>query len=102
MIGGLGSVFDLAQPFVDIGSCFTDGFCEKLRIHKMGAGAGGKVSSVFYQLHASDIDFTIAFYCILMELLDLVKAGGSRTTTSKRSPLCSNCGRRSNTSAHWK
>ena len=26
MIGGLGSVFDLAQPFVDIGSCFTDGF----------------------------------------------------------------------------
>ena len=38
----------------------------------------------------------------LMEFLDLVKAGGSRMTTSNFSPSCSNLGSRSNTSAHWK
>ena len=43
MIRCLGAVFYLAQSLVDVGSGFTYGFCEQLRIHEMGAGAGGKV-----------------------------------------------------------
>ena len=48
MIGCLGAVFYLAQSLVDIGSCFTDGLGKQLRIHEVGAGAGGKVAAVFY------------------------------------------------------
>ena len=64
MIRCLGAVFHLAQSLVDVGSGFTDGLGEQFRIHEVGAGAGGKVAAVFYSLHAAEIDFTVAFYCV--------------------------------------
>ena len=64
MIGGLGPVFDLAQAFVDAACGFPDGFCKKLRIHKVGAGTGGQITAVLYQLQAPQVDFTVTFDCI--------------------------------------
>ena len=60
MIRCLGAVFYLAQSLVDVGSGFTYGFCEQLRIHEMGAGAGGEVAAVLYQTHTANIDLALA------------------------------------------
>ena len=53
MIRGLGSVFYLAQAFVDVSGCLVDGLSKKFIGHKVGAGAGGKETAVLNQLHGS-------------------------------------------------
>lgn len=43
---------------------FPDGLCKELKIHKMGAGAGGEKASVLHQLHAPDVDLPVALHRI--------------------------------------
>ncbi len=59
MIGGLGAVFDLTEPFVGAGGRFADRFGKKLRLHKMRAGAGGEVTAVCEELHTADVDLAV-------------------------------------------
>ena len=90
MVAGLGAEFYLAQSAVSASGRLVDGLREELRIHKMGAGTGGKKTAVLYQPYSPQVDLTVNF----------VKAGGSKITTSNSSPDFSKDGSRSNTSAH--
>lgn len=100
MVCCLGPVLHLPEPFVYIARCFTYGFGKEFRVHEMGAGTGGQIAAVLYQLHASQVYFAVPLTAFLMEFLDFVNAGGSRITTSYLRPSCSSLGRRSKTSAH--
>ena len=60
MVGCLGAVFDLAQAAVGAAGCLLNRLCEEFRRHEMGAGAGGEVAAVLYQLHAAQVDLTVA------------------------------------------
>ncbi len=64
MIGSLRPVLHLSEPFVDISCGLADGFGEQLRSHKVGAGAGSQIAAVLYELHAPQINFTVALDCI--------------------------------------
>ena len=70
-----GPVLHLSEPFVDISCGLADGFGEQLRSHKVGAGAGGQIAAVLYQLHAPEIDLPVSLYGLFDGILDLVKAG---------------------------
>ena len=37
-----------------------DGLGKQLRSHEMGAGAGGQIAAVLHQLHAAQVDLTVA------------------------------------------
>ena len=100
VVGCLGAVFDLAQAAVGAAGCLLNRLCEELRRHEMGAGAGGEVAAVLYQTQTANIDLAVALDGIFDRAGDFVKAGGSRITTSNCSPLASNSGSRSKTSAH--
>lgn len=76
VVAGLGPVFHLAQPFMDISRGFPDGLCEQLRVHEMGTGAGGQVAAVLYQLYAAKIDFAVSLYCVLDGIPGLCKCRG--------------------------
>ena len=60
MVGCLGTVFYLAEAFVYVCSGLADGLGEQLRVHEVGAGAGGEIAAVLYQLHAAQVDLTVA------------------------------------------
>ena len=63
------------------------------------AGTCSQITAILYQLHAAQIDLTHSLMAFFTELLDFVKAGGSRITRSYFSPSASSFGSRSNTSA---
>ena len=64
MVGCLGAVFYLTEALVDVGCGLTDGLGEQLRVHEVGTGAGGEVAAVLYQLHAAQVDLTVALDCV--------------------------------------
>ena len=56
MVGCPGAVFDLAQAAVGAAAASRIAFCEELRRHEMGAGAGGEVAAVLYRTQTANID----------------------------------------------
>ena len=65
MIGRLRVKFHLTKPLVRASGSFTDRLGKELRVHEVGAGAGGEKSAVLDQLQATQIDLTIALDGIL-------------------------------------
>ena len=125
MIRCLGTIFHLAETHMDTFCRLTEHLCKELIAHKVRAGTCSQITAILYQLHAAQIDLTVALDGVfhgasglreggriqdhqivllalglqLRKLLDFVKAGGSRITRSYFSPSASSFGSRSNTSA---
>ena len=64
MVAGLCPVFYLAQAAVRSPGGFAECLCEQIRIHEMGAGAGGEKAAVFHQSHAAQVDLPVSFDCV--------------------------------------
>ena len=84
MVAGLGAEFYLAQPAVSASGCLVDGLGEELRIHKMGAGTGGKKTAVLYQPYSPQVDLTVTFYSVLNGTAGLRKSGGIQNHNIKQ------------------
>ena len=56
-----------------IARCFTYGFGKQFRVHEMGAGTGGQIAAVLYQLHASQVYFAVALDCVFNGISGLCK-----------------------------
>ena len=76
MIRRLGLKFHLAQTAVDAGGCLSDGLGKELIVHEMGAGAGGQIAAVLYQLHAPEIDLPVSLYGLFDGISGFGKSGG--------------------------
>lgn len=99
MIRCLGTIFHLAETHMDTFCRLTEHLRKELIAHKVRAGTCSQITAILYQLHAAQIDLTVALDGVFHGLLDFVKAGGSRITRSYFSPSASSFGSRSNTSA---
>lgn len=76
MIRSLCPEFHLAQSLVHVTGRLPDRFCKQLISHEMGAGTSSKEAAVLYQLHGTEIDLTIALYCILYRITGLGESWG--------------------------
>ena len=65
MIAGLGTEFHLAQALMCAPGSLPDGAGKQLGIHKMGAGAGDKITAVTDKLQTPQIDLPVALHCVL-------------------------------------
>ena len=59
MVTGLGAEFNLTEASAGAPGGLHDGFREEIRIHEMGAGAGGQKAAVFNQLHAPQVNLPV-------------------------------------------
>ena len=60
MIHGLLSELNLTKAFVCISGGILNGLKEELFVHKVRAGAGCKISTVFYKFHSAHVDLFVA------------------------------------------
>ena len=72
-------------------------------VHEVGAGAGGQIAAVLYQLHAAQIDLSVALDGVFHGAAGLGEGGRIQDHHDRISrPRASSFGSRSNTSAHSK
>ena len=60
MIRCLGTIFHLAETHMDTFCRLTEHLRKELIAHKVRAGTGSQITAILYQLHAAQIDLTVA------------------------------------------
>ena len=76
MVAGLCAKFHLTESSVRAPGGLAESLGEQVRIHEVGAGAGGQKSAVPHQPHAPQVDLLVAFDRVLDGAAGFGERGG--------------------------